>query len=295
MDFISGVTLDNLVKYLITNQLDFRDYQILAISYVISYVLGKLGAHKHSDLKPDNIIIDGNFVAHVIDFGEMSAKKNFLISTTHAPHGNRCFSAPETEKLTYYPASDIYSLGCIIYNMIFKMIPFESYASKNNELLKKKQEKFERVHHLKAPSKETYLVTLLKQVDSMEKYESTYDPSQMTVRDELIEIIKKCTLKERESRPKAEELCELIRNIAINLLSPDDFDKFRLICLLAENEQYASGPFGTKEQIEAYLKAGFNEIDSNIKNNLNKIKEILNINCEEGSLSSNDFFAKISK
>lgn len=111
----------------------------------------------HQDLKPDNILIDENGMVKIIDFGAArvagiedmnlaSERINFL--------GSAQYAAPEYflgESGT--PASDIYSLGVIVYQMLSNRFPYGTRASKVRSVKAQKSLVYESVtlHNSKVP------------------------------------------------------------------------------------------------------------------------------------------------
>ncbi|MBI5944961.1 MAG: serine/threonine protein kinase [Chloroflexi bacterium] len=93
--------------------------------------LGLAYAHKkgvvHRDLKPDNILFDGNGDPFISDFGVA----NLTESTTSAGGtgivGSPAYMSPEQAKGSEADSlSDIYSLGVIVYQMLSGQQPFHS-------------------------------------------------------------------------------------------------------------------------------------------------------------------------
>jgi tRNA A-37 threonylcarbamoyl transferase component Bud32 len=80
----------------------------------------------HRDLKPNNIVISNDGVAKVLDFG--SAKwtlQDEVLTKTDEAVGTPCYMSPEQclgQKLD--ARSDIYSLGCMVYEAITGLKPF---------------------------------------------------------------------------------------------------------------------------------------------------------------------------
>ncbi|EEB17053.1 cAMP-dependent protein kinase catalytic subunit, putative [Pediculus humanus corporis] len=98
----------------------------------------------HRDLKCENILITNNFNAKVADFGFsrflLDDNGNKVLSETYC--GSTSYSPPEILKgIPYNPkASDIWSLGIIIYVMLNKAMPFGDMSVKKlyEEQVKKK-------------------------------------------------------------------------------------------------------------------------------------------------------------
>jgi serine/threonine protein kinase len=84
----------------------------------------------HRDIKPANILISINGLPILTDFGLSAIRKTrtTLISTLGQPFGTPEYIAPE-QAMDYSGASgqsDIYSLGCVLYEMITGHLPFEA-------------------------------------------------------------------------------------------------------------------------------------------------------------------------
>jgi serine/threonine protein kinase len=77
----------------------------------------------HRDLKPDNILLGADNNVRIVDFG-LAAR---LINYGYVPGvaGTLVYMAPETTKGHSTPASDIYSLGVIMYEGLTGHLPFE--------------------------------------------------------------------------------------------------------------------------------------------------------------------------
>lgn len=122
MEYVEGITLNKYIakKGKLTNE------ETINISLQIAK--GIQAAHQngiiHRDIKPQNVVISGNGVAKITDFGIAraitSTTKNIsVIGTVH-------YISPEqvrNSKVDY--RSDIYSFGCTIYEMITGVVPFE--------------------------------------------------------------------------------------------------------------------------------------------------------------------------
>ena len=106
------------------------------LNYVYQIINGLKYLYKskilHRDIKPQNILINENIIK-ICDFGfAKSFKDNDLISTFC---GSPLYMAPEILKFKEYTEkADIWSLGVIIYEILFKKHPYPS--SNQQELIK---------------------------------------------------------------------------------------------------------------------------------------------------------------
>ncbi|MFD3719872.1 protein kinase [Streptomyces sp. NPDC058674] len=79
----------------------------------------------HRDIKPSNIIVRSSGTATVVDFGiTKSSDERHDITTTGVVTGTPAYMAPETFGGTFDHRSDLYSLGCLLYEMITGKLPF---------------------------------------------------------------------------------------------------------------------------------------------------------------------------
>jgi serine/threonine-protein kinase len=79
----------------------------------------------HRDIKPSNIIVRSSGEATVVDFGiTRSSDARHDITTTGVLIGTPAYMAPEALSGTFDCRSDMYSLGCVLYEMVTGQRPF---------------------------------------------------------------------------------------------------------------------------------------------------------------------------
>ena len=79
----------------------------------------------HRDLKPSNIMIQGSGAVKVMDYGIARAQHMEGLTTTGAFLGTPSYVAPETVEAASQPASDVYSLGVVFFEMVTGSLPFQ--------------------------------------------------------------------------------------------------------------------------------------------------------------------------
>ncbi len=78
----------------------------------------------HRDLKPSNIMIDSSGAVKVMDYGIARAQHLEGLTTTGSFLGTPSYVAPETVEAASQPASDVYSLGVVLFEMLTGSLPF---------------------------------------------------------------------------------------------------------------------------------------------------------------------------
>ncbi|MBQ1916914.1 MAG: Stk1 family PASTA domain-containing Ser/Thr kinase, partial [Lachnospiraceae bacterium] len=122
MEYVEGITLK---KYIATKgRLGYNE----ALSIAIQVARGIEAAHNkgivHQDIKPQNIIISKEGKVKVTDFGIARAANS---NTIHAGSmGSVHYVSPEQARNGFVSyASDIYSLGIVMYEMVTGKVPFD--------------------------------------------------------------------------------------------------------------------------------------------------------------------------
>jgi len=124
MEYVSGEDLKSFIR---------RARQLTAgtaLTIAKQVCEGLTEAHKlgvvHRDLKPQNIMIDREGNARIMDFGIARSLSGKGITGAGVMIGTPEYMSPEqVEGKEVDPRSDIYSLGIILYEMVTGQVPFE--------------------------------------------------------------------------------------------------------------------------------------------------------------------------
>ena len=142
MEFVDGEPLSRLLE----RERVVPPHRALEIARQVTE--GLIAAHElgivHRDLKPDNILLSrarsGREIAKVVDFGiakAMSDARQERLTQTGLVIGTPEYMSPE--QLVGDPVdarSDIYSLGCILFQMLTGQLPFD--ASTREQIIKRR-------------------------------------------------------------------------------------------------------------------------------------------------------------
>jgi len=129
MDFVTGTQLTKLM-----GAPEFTLRKRVQVARQVADALHHAHEHGvvHRDIKPDNIIVDAGWTAHLVDFGiakptDMSGMEN--ITRQGLAVGTPHYMAPEQfrPKLGEVgPRSDVYSLGAVLFHALTGHPPFEA-------------------------------------------------------------------------------------------------------------------------------------------------------------------------
>jgi serine/threonine protein kinase len=93
----------------------------------------------HCDVKPDNLLVHDEGTVKLIDFSLAQRNKGFLsrlISGRSKVRGTKSYMSPEQIRgKSVDPRSDIYSFGCVVFELVGGKLPFTGTSA--NELLTK--------------------------------------------------------------------------------------------------------------------------------------------------------------
>jgi len=136
LEYISGRSLD-----------DFLDERPLSVDEAVGIAKQVLGglAYVHSleapvvhrDIKPSNILVTPEGRAVIIDFGVAKAVGRKKMTRTGAAVGTYEYMSPEqVQGKEVGPASDVYSMGIVLYKMLSGIVPFPQESEGGFEVMK---------------------------------------------------------------------------------------------------------------------------------------------------------------
>jgi serine/threonine-protein kinase len=126
MELIAGGALDRIIKQ--KGKLEWED----VIDYGIQIAMALEHSHAagviHRDLKPANLLLAANNTIKLTDFGIARDTDATALTQAGKTVGTMAYMAPEqiTGKHPISRKTDLYALGCVLYEMLTGKTPFES-------------------------------------------------------------------------------------------------------------------------------------------------------------------------
>ena len=198
--------------------------EILNVIKDVANGLNYLHKHNilHQDIKPDNILIDDDGRYMLTDFGISTRMRNTLKKATSNNHSLTLAYAPP-ERYSAHPentkAGDIFSLGVMLYELATGDVPWDGNGG----------------------------VMLLKGAE-IPKIPDTCSK-------ELQDLVYKCMSKEKEGRPTAEELLNIIKTISFSETTSKERERSRNRTYRRKGGQTEKYDFINAEERKQYEKA----------------------------------------
>jgi eukaryotic-like serine/threonine-protein kinase len=125
MEYVAGRTVADLLRA--RERLPVEE----AIDLASQACNGLDYAHRHGvihrDVKPGNLLINGDGVVKLADFGIAKAAEDSRITQLGSVLGTAAYLSPERARgEEALPSSDLYSLGVVLYQMLSGQLPYES-------------------------------------------------------------------------------------------------------------------------------------------------------------------------
>ena len=126
MEFVSGGTVDDVLKK--KGRLSWEQ----AVAYGIQIAKALEHAHNagiiHRDLKPGNLLLKKDSTLKLSDFGIARDTQSTALTAAGKTVGTMAYMAPEqiTGRTPVNRRTDLYALGCVLFQMLTGRTPFES-------------------------------------------------------------------------------------------------------------------------------------------------------------------------
>ena len=249
MEYIQGEDLKSLLR----REEQLTEDEAIVLAEQVCAGLGE--AHRlgvtHRDLKPQNIMIDEEGKARIMDFGIARSQETRGVTEEGLIIGTPDYMSPEqVEGGEVEPRSDIYSLGVVLYEMVTGRVPFEGKTAMS--------------------------------IAFKHKTEMPLDPRKFNDRlsDEFSSVILKCLEKEKGKRYQtAEELLAELRNIEEGLPAAAGALKTKIPNFLAGGAEEV----GLKRPVFVGCRLELSKLDRSLEEALSNKGRVIFVTGEAGS------------
>lgn len=206
-EYEKGTTLNNIIK---NNSLDLENTILIAIQILKGLQSAKEHGIYHGDLNPKNILVDKFYNIKILNFGITKANNGVNIRAYDnirylSPH-QLCINYTDTE-------SDFFTLGLILFECIFKKLPFEE--SNNEEEMLKIIDKGINFRLLKTNDENKELLNIIKKLLSRNNKYSSFTEVILdlsSIMYEKAQIKESLLIEEKQEEFKYEEKTKPKRN-----------------------------------------------------------------------------------
>lgn len=254
MEYVSGGTLSHLIESMRKSGNKLSESVIW--SYVTHLLKGIKALHDldilHRDLKSANIFLTKDQKSLKIADMNVSkvAKGGFLYTQTGTPY----YASPEIWRDEPYNAkSDIWSLGCVLYELCALSPPFTSNGMKDLYL------KIQKAHFARIP---------------------------LHYSDQLQDFIQRCLTKQASKRPKCEEMLKFVNNMKKNCERAEEMNSKNhgngdIVNVLLKTIKFPKNP---RSLVDILPKANYQEKDKKNVSMDHAVSVITNRETMEGIL-----------
>lgn len=136
MEYIEGPSLEDLLDRVPSHWLDIKQVEQIAKDILAALDYSHRQGIIHRDIKPSNILLDQHGRARLIDFGIALAIGELRRTRTGQTIGTPFYMSPEQirtpKKIDHL--SDVYSLGCVLYEALAGRPPFTGNSGLNGDV-----------------------------------------------------------------------------------------------------------------------------------------------------------------
>ncbi len=128
MSYVSGGSLEDRLKLLSNGQRALTQDEALTYLFQVAEAIDYAHVHKivHRDIKPANMLLRDDDWLLLTDFGIARILTHTDVFTTGTYLGTPTYMAPEQAQGHAVPASDIYSLAVVAYQLFTGHVPFQA-------------------------------------------------------------------------------------------------------------------------------------------------------------------------